>query len=65
MDEEKREEHEIGDREGDSRYHVDRLRHSNRVWRLLLPQLEQKRLRVTEDYFSDPRRAFRRSPSGA
>lgn len=54
VDEEKGEEHEVGDREGNSRYHVDRLRHSDWMRRLLLPQLEQKRLRVTEDYFLLP-----------
>lgn len=39
VDEEKREEHEVGDREGDSCYHVDRLRHSYRMRRFLFPQL--------------------------
>lgn len=40
VDEEKREEHEVGDREGDSCYHVDRLRHSYRMRRFLFPQLK-------------------------
>ena len=40
MDEEKGEEHEIGDRKGDSCYHVDRLCHSYRMRWLLFPQLK-------------------------
>lgn len=40
VDEEKGEEHEVGDREGDSCYHVDRLRHSYRMRRFLFSQLK-------------------------
>lgn len=37
VNEEESEEHEIGDWESDPRYHVDRLRHSNRMRRVLFP----------------------------
>lgn len=45
MNEEEGEEHEIGDWESDPGYHIDRLRYSNRMRRILFPQLQEKKFR--------------------
>lgn len=42
VNEEESEEHEIGDWKGDPGYHVDRLRHSNRMRRLFFSQLQKE-----------------------
>lgn len=41
VDEEENEEHRVGGREGDTRYHVDGLRNSNRMRRFFFPNLDE------------------------